>query len=69
MEPLKYINRVAPKIQAASILVAMRVEKKFWQPVFRDHVTSYSQRNSQYFAPHVFLVDSVNYWYLLSTAA
>ena len=30
-------------LQAASILVTMRVEKKFWQPVFRDHVTSYSQ--------------------------
>lgn len=30
-------------LQAASILVAMLVEKNFWQPVFRDHVTSYSQ--------------------------
>ena len=30
-------------LQASSILVAMVSRKKFWQPVFRDHVTSYSQ--------------------------
>ena len=29
-------------LQAASILVTMRVEKNFWQPVFRDYVPSYS---------------------------